>query len=293
VNFRTVIRWIKRGILTAQRLPGRGDHRVSVEDFITFLNKNDLQVPAEFQSQNKPTSVSSIEDSSEGSKEIRILIVDDEPEIREIVRAVLEDQFEVIEGENGKQAVDLAQRVLPDLILMDVMMPEMDGITATENIRGMISTRHIPILMLTAANTKDYRTRAFDFGADQFIGKPFDFEELKTRLTSVYRRSRQMLNPATKESRFLNLEMNLDAKDVRIDGNRIELSPVEFDIVKLLVLNRESLVTRQQIIQEVWKSKAAPDRVMDAHIVSIRKKVGAFKGTIKTVYGSGYILRGE
>lgn len=223
----------------------------------------------------------------------KLLVVDDEPEIREIVREVLQEHFDVIEAENGKQAVDLAERTLPDMILMDVMMPEMDGIAATESIRGMLTTRHIPILMLTAANTKDYRMRAFDFGADQFIGKPFDFEELTTRLLSVYRRSRQMLNPATKEVRFLNLELNLDAKEVRIAGARIELSPVEFDIVKLLVLNRESLVTRHQIIADVWKSKEAPDRVMDAHIVSIRKKIAGFGGTIKTVYGSGYILRGQ
>jgi DNA-binding response OmpR family regulator len=223
----------------------------------------------------------------------KLLVVDDEPEIREIVREVLQDHFEVIEAENGKQAVDMAQRRLPDMILMDVMMPEMDGITATESIRGMLTTRHIPILMLTAANTKDYRIRAFDFGADQFIGKPFDFEELTMRLISVYRRSRQMLNPATKEVHFLNLELNIDAKEVRIEGARIELSPVEYDIVKLLILNRETLVTRLQIIEDVWKSKEAPDRVMDAHIVSIRKKIANFRGTIKTVYGSGYILRGE
>jgi|GEM_PF-783288 len=223
----------------------------------------------------------------------KLLIVDDEPEIREIVREVLAEHFDVIEAENGKQAVDIAQRSLPDMILMDVMMPEMDGIAATESIRSMLTTRHIPILMLTAANTKDYRIRAFDFGADQFIGKPFDFEELTTRLLSVYRRSRQMVNPATKEVRFLNLELNLDAKEIRIENARVELSPVEFDIMKLLVLNRETIVTRQQIIEDVWKSKEAPDRVMDAHIVSIRKKIGAFQGSIKTVYGSGYILRGQ
>jgi DNA-binding response OmpR family regulator len=223
----------------------------------------------------------------------KLLIVDDEPEIREIVREVLEEHFEVVDAENGKQAIDIAQRALPDIILMDVMMPEMDGIAATENIRGMISTRHIPIVMLTAANTKDYRIRAFDFGADQFIGKPFDFEELTARLLSILKRSRQMNSPVSKEITFLNLLLNLDAKELRIDGARVDLSPVEFDIVKLLVLNRESLVTRAQIIEDVWKSKEAPDRVMDAHIVSIRKKLAGFKGSIKTVYGSGYILRGE
>lgn len=223
----------------------------------------------------------------------KILIVDDEPEIRDIIREVLEEHFEVIEAKDGKQAVDLAQRSIPDIILMDVMMPEMDGIAATESIRSMVTTRHIPILMLTAANTKDYRIRAFGYGVDQFVGKPFDFEELVSRVLSVYKRSRQINNPGTKEVRFLNLELNLDAKEVRLDSARIELSPVEFDIVKLLVLNRETLVSRSQIIEEVWKSKEAPERVMDAHIVSIRKKLAAFSGAIKTIYGSGYILRGE
>ncbi len=246
------------------------------------------------------TEVRNMDESSTNTKVIRrqsvkprLLIVDDEPEIRDIVREVLEEHFEILEAKNGKEAVDSAQRNLPDMILMDVMMPEMDGIAATESIRGMLTTRHIPILMLTAANTKDYRMRAFDFGADQFIGKPFDFEELTARLLSVHKRAKQIHSPATKEVRFLNLELNLDAKELRLDGKRVELSPVEFDIVKLFILNRETLVTRAQIIEEVWKSKEAPDRVMDAHIVSVRKKIAGFKGTIKTVYGSGYILRGE
>lgn len=223
----------------------------------------------------------------------KLLVVDDEPEIREIVREVLQEHFEVIEAGNGKEAVDLAQRIIPDMILMDVMMPEMDGIAATESIRGMLITRHIPILLLTAANTKDYRIRAFDYGVDQFVGKPFDFEELTSRLLSVYKRSRQINHPTTKEVHFLNLELNLNAKEIRLDSTRIELSPVEFDIVKLLILNRETLVSRSQIIEEVWKSKEAPDRAMDAHIVSIRKKLSSFRGAIKTIYGSGYILRGE
>ncbi|MBC7385110.1 MAG: response regulator transcription factor [Cryobacterium sp.] len=223
----------------------------------------------------------------------KLLIVDDEPEIREIVREVLNEHFEIIEAANGKEAINQAQRSLPDLILMDIMMPEMDGIAATDSIRSLASTRHIPILMLTAANTKDYRIRAFDFGADHFIGKPFDFEELTVRLLSVYKRSRQMNQPVKKEIFFVNLELNFDAKELKIDHVRIEMSPVEYDIVRLLVLNRETLVTRAQIIEEVWKSKEAPDRVMDAHIVSIRKKLSGFKGTIKTVYGSGYILRAE
>jgi two-component system OmpR family response regulator len=223
----------------------------------------------------------------------KLLIVDDESDIREIVREVLQQHFEIVEAQNGKEAVDLAQKILPDIILMDIMMPEMDGIAATENIRGMIATRHIPILMLTAANNRDSRIRAFDFGADQFIGKPFDFEELTSRLLSVMKRSRQINNPTSKEVHFLNLELNLESKELRIDSNRIELSPVEFDIVKILVLNRETLVTRGQIIAEVWKAKGSPGRVMDAHIVSIRRKFAGFRGSIKTVYGSGYILRGE
>lgn len=241
-----------------------------------------------------------MDESSTNTKVVRrqnskpkVLIVDDEAEIRSIVREFLEEHFEVIEAKNGKEAVDSAQRNLPDLILMDVMMPEMDGIAATESIRGMLTTRHIPIVLLTAANTKDHRLRAFDFGADQFIGKPFDFEELTNRLLSVHKRAKQIHSPATKEVRFLNMELNLDAKEVRLDGVRIDLSPVEFDIVKLLILNRETLVTRKQILEEVWKTKDAPERVMDAHIVSVRKKISAFMGTIKTVYGSGYILRGE
>jgi two-component system OmpR family response regulator len=223
----------------------------------------------------------------------KLLIVDDEPEIREIVREGLEAYFDVIAASDGKEAVEVAQRTLPDLILMDIMMPGMDGIAATETIRAMVTTRHIPIFILTAANTKDYRIRAFNFGADQFIGKPFDFEELTVRLLSAHKRSKQMTNPATKDIRFMNLEMNLNANEVRIDGARVELSPLEFDIVKLLILNREVLVTRAQIIDEVWKSKESPDRVMDAHIVSIRKKIAGFQGSIKTVYGAGYILRAD
>lgn len=221
----------------------------------------------------------------------KLLIADDDGEVRERIRTGLQAKFDVIEAENGRQAVEIAQRALPDMILMDIGMPEMDGIAATESIRGISATCHIPILMLTASDTRDLRIRAFDYGADHFIAKPFDFEELTARLSSVHRRSRQISSPTGKEVAFLNLTLNLDAREVRIEGARVELSPVEFDLLKLLILNRETLVTRQQIIQDVWKSKEAPDRVMDAHIVSIRKKITAFRGIIKTVYGSGYILR--
>ncbi len=223
----------------------------------------------------------------------KLMIVDDEEDLRLTIRGGLEDHFEIIEAKNGKEAVDSAQKNMPDVILMDLMMPEMDGIAATENIRGMTATRHIPILLLTAANTKDYRNRAFNFGVDQFIAKPFDFEELTTRLLSVHKRSKQMNSQIPRVIQFLNLELNIESREIKLDGMRVELSPVEFDIVKLFILHRETLVTRSMIIDEVWKSKDTPERVMDAHIVSVRKKMIAFKGSLKTVYRSGYILRGN
>jgi excisionase family DNA binding protein len=178
VNFRTVIRWIKRGILTAQRLPGRGDHRVSVEDFITFLNKNDLQVPAEFQSQNKPTSVSSIEDSSEGSKEIRILIVDDEPAVTHSIQRVLKMAGYTTEVANsGFEAGYLLERFRPTLITLDLLMHRVDGFDLLETLRKQ--ERHLKTQVLIISGDTDERiARALCSGANRALRKPFNNESL-------------------------------------------------------------------------------------------------------------------
>jgi len=149
------------------------------------------------------------------------------------------------------------------------------------------------VMMLTAADSTDNRIQSFDLGADDFISKPFNMHELTSRVLSKYRRSRELGRAQPKTMELANVQIDLTNQQVKISGEEIPFSPVEFEILKLLMLNENTLVSRKTILEQVWKDPTQSDRVMDAHIVSLRKKLKNFKGELKTVYGTGYQIRAE
>lgn len=221
----------------------------------------------------------------------RLLLVDDEPLIREVLRDFLCEQFEVIEGSNGNDAIRMASELKPDVILMDVMMPILDGISAVKRIRENEQTRGIPVLLLTAANTPQSRIQAFDFGADDYISKPFDFDEVMSRIRSKLGRIRDyQKSPGARIERG-NLVMDKRAREVFISGKLIELGPVEYGILELLLAEEGGVVTRKGIMESVWQDDSKSDRLIDAHLTSLRKKLFDFSGEIQTVYGEGYRIK--
>lgn len=223
----------------------------------------------------------------------KLLIVDDEPQIRDLLEEYLSTDFTVRVAKNGKESVQIAKEWKPDLILMDLMMPEMDGVTACQKIREFDHTRHIPVLMLTAANSTLERKSAFGQGADDFISKPFDLEEIKIRLQTKLKRVQDYQNSVSDQIIIGNMHLDDRKREVRIDGELLDLSPVEYGILKLMMNSLEQVVTREKIMKTVWEDESKNNRLIDAHITSLRKKILPFSGIFQTVYGSGYRLKKE
>jgi len=223
----------------------------------------------------------------------KLLIVDDEPQIRELLAEYLSSEFTIRLAKNGKESVEIAKEWKPDLILMDLMMPEMDGVTACQKIREFDHTRHIPVLMLTAANSSNERKSAFGQGADDFISKPFDLEELKVRLHSKLKRVQDVQNAVSDQISVGNLHLDDRKMEVRIAEDLLDLSPVEYGILKLMMNSLDQVVTREKIMKTVWEDESKSNRLIDAHITSLRKKIAPFSGEFQTVYGSGYRLKKE
>jgi len=223
----------------------------------------------------------------------KLLIVDDEPQIREVLKEFLEDSFSLEFATNGREAIDKTNEWKPDVILMDMMMPEMDGVTACKILREQDFTRHIPVLMLTAANTSNERIKAFDFGVDDYLAKPFDLDELKVRLFSKIKRANDQQNVMADKLVIGNLSLDDRKREVIIAGNLIDLSPVEYGIVKLLMNCVDQVVSREKIMRTVWEDHNKNDRLIDAHMTALRKKLTSFDGDFQTVHGAGYRLKKE
>jgi DNA-binding response OmpR family regulator len=221
----------------------------------------------------------------------KVLIVDDEPQIRILLREFLIEYFDTEFASNGNEAVSKSLSIRPDIILMDVMMPDLDGISAVQKIRSNENTRHIPILMLTAANTSRQRIQAFDFGADDYISKPFEVDELISRIRSKLNRARQMQETPPERLELGNLMMDLRSREVMLDGKFLDLGPVEYGILELLLLKSGNVVSRNEIMEKVWEDKNKSDRLIDAHLTSLRKKIAGSSAELMTVYGEGYRLK--
>lgn len=223
----------------------------------------------------------------------KLLIVDDEPQIRDLLKDYFVDCFICESAQNGQEAVEMVSKWKPDLILMDFMMPVMDGMAASKILREQDFTKHIPILMLTAVNDTVDRVNAFNLGVDDYIAKPFEIEELKARLFSKLKRARDLQNPMSDQVTVGNMSLDDRKREVAIAGEVLDLSPVEYGIVKLMMNCLDQVVSRERIMQNVWEDENKSNRLIDAHITSLRKKIKNFDGEFQTVYGSGYRLKKE
>ena len=220
----------------------------------------------------------------------KILIVDDEPGIVEMMKSYFEKQYEVLTACNGKEALSKAA-LHPDLILLDINMPDLDGLTICRRIRDYISC---PILFLTARIESSDKINGFTAGADDYILKPFDLYELGARVAAHLRReSRQQKNIAVRF--FGELAIDYSARTISINENPISLSKREFDIVELLSQNAGQVFDRERIYEAVWgiDGEGNSDTIME-HIRKIRAKLSAYSlhNYIDTVWGCGYKWNG-
>ena len=220
----------------------------------------------------------------------RVLVVDDEDRIRSVVRGYLEnDGYEVAEASDGEAAIRVEEDWHPDLVVLDVMMPGVDGL---EVLRRLRTRSQVPVILLTARSEEVDKLVGLSVGADDYVTKPFSPRELVARVKTVLRRGVVQASETSERLRFAQLVIDVDAHEVERNGEPVELSALEFDLLVALARTPGRVLTRRQLLERVWGYDFFGDeRVVDVHIRSIRKALGDNADApeiIGTVRGVGY-----
>lgn len=231
-------------------------------------------------------------------KEKKALIVDDEIYITELVAINLEEDFKVICCHDGLEAVEMAAKELPDIILLDIMLPGIDGFEVCKRIRNNELTSKIPIIMLSVKKEENDKVVGLKLGADDYITKPFSVNELLARIDAVLRRitKEDSVNPQNENIINIgNIVIDNNKYEVSKKGETIELTLREFKLLQTLAKNKGNLVSREVLIKEVWGHANANDsRTLDVHIRKLRKKLeenDKYPEYIETVRGLGYMIK--
>ena len=217
-----------------------------------------------------------------------ILIVDDEANIRRVVREYAEfEGYEVTEAENGMDAVNLCRENDYDLIIMDIMMPRLDGYSACKEIH---KTKQIPVIMLSARGEEYDKLFGFEIGIDDYVTKPFSPKELLARIKAVIKRS-SGTSAASQQDKYVfgGLEVNISGREVYVNGEKAAMTPKEYDLLFFLVKNRNIALSRDRLLEEVWGYDFfGDDRTVDTHIKMLRNSLKEYRSYIVTLRGMGY-----
>ena len=220
----------------------------------------------------------------------RILVVDDEENIREVIKEYAEfEGHQVSEACDGMQAIEMVKNNDYDIIIMDVMMPRLDGYSACKEIRKI---KQIPVLMLSARGEEYDKLFGFEIGIDDYVVKPFSPKEVMARVNAIVKRNQGAKQapaaPAPETVKFGGLEINFTSRDVYIDGVKANLTPKEYDLF-YLVRNKNIALTRNKLLEEVWGYDFfGDDRTIDTHIKMLRNNLGPYRNYIVTLRGMGY-----
>lgn len=218
----------------------------------------------------------------------KILVVDDEDNIREVLKEYAEfEGHEVDEACDGMQAIEMAKNKDYDIIIMDVMMPRLDGYSACKEIRKVKQT---PMLMLSARGEEYDKLFGFELGIDDYVVKPFSPKEVMARVNAIVKRNTAASASTLSEvEKFEGLEINFTSRDVFIDGEKANLTPKEYDLLFYLVRNKNIALTRNKLLEEVWGYDFfGDDRTIDTHIKMLRNNLGPYRKYIVTLRGLGY-----
>lgn len=219
----------------------------------------------------------------------KVLVVEDDINIAELLRLYLQkDGFEVSHAADGGKAVEMAKEIQPDLVLLDIMLPVMDGWQVCRELR---KTMKMPIIMLTAKGETEDKVSGLEMGADDYIVKPFEVKELLARVHAVLRRTGDDGKPQSKKLTFDKLVINLDSYELIVDGKKIDTPPKEMELLYHLAATPNRVYTRNQLLDEVWGFDYFGDsRTVDVHIKRLREKVEnvSDQWALKTVWGVGY-----
>lgn len=231
----------------------------------------------------------------------KILIVDDEKNIVELIKFNLEREgFQVITAYDGQEAVIMAQTIKPDLIILDIMLPKMDGLEVCRQLNQNAATRNIPIIMLSAKGDELDKILGLEIGADDYVTKPFSPRELIARVKARLRRlqvDKEIIAPEKDEGRMVmgRLIIDQDRFEVLVDGERQDLTPKEFELLSFIASNPGKVFSRELLLEKIWGYDFAGDsRTVDVHIRHLRQKLEKYSGMsqyIETVRGVGYRFR--
>ena len=223
-----------------------------------------------------------------------ILVIDDEPDAVELIEFNLKDAgFEVITAVDGAEALKKARRVLPQLILLDVMLPEVDGLEVCKILRRDPNTAAIPIIMLTAKAGEIDRVLGLELGADDYITKPFSPRELVLRVKNMLRRG-QAPEEKADQIRVGELFLDISRHLVTVRGRPVELTATEFKLITVLAQRRGRVQSREQLLRDVWGYDSLIDtRTVDTHMRRLREKLGPLAKYLETVRGVGYRVTGD
>lgn len=221
-----------------------------------------------------------------------VLVVEDEAELASLISREIEAAGHTVTlASDGPQAVDLAERVEPDIILLDVMLPGFDGIEVLRRVR---QTSSVPILMLTARSTELDKVLGLELGADDYLTKPFSMRELQARVGAILRRAERIrqysaTEPVAEIISHPGLTIDVAAHTAVVDGSDVALTATEFSLLRMLAANPGRVFSREFLLEEVWGDESVVfDRTVDSHIQRLRKKLGASGQAIETVWGVGY-----
>lgn len=220
---------------------------------------------------------------------VKILVADDDNNICELLRLYLEKEgYEAVMAENGAKALEQFDAQQPDLVLLDVMMPELDGWQVCRELR---KKSQVPIIMITAKGEVFDKVLGLELGADDYVVKPFETKEVIARIKAVLRRSGNAADKKFKEIRYENLTINMEKFEMRVNGLAVDTPPKEMELIYHLASNPNKVYTRDQLLDEVWGFEYYGDsRTVDVHVKRLREKLDGVseQWSLKTVWGVGY-----
>ena len=220
---------------------------------------------------------------------MRILVVDDEEKIRHVIREYAEfEGYKVSEAKDGMEAISKCKEEDFDIIIMDIMMPKLDGFSAIKEIR---KTKNTPVLMLSARGEEYDKLFGFEIGIDDYVVKPFSPKEVMARINAILSRSNKKEEESPTEGKYVykGLEVDMLARNVYVDGVKKELTPKEFELLQYLIINKNIALSREKILNEVWGYDFFGEaRTVDTHVKMLRNSIGRYRDNIITVRGMGY-----
>lgn len=217
----------------------------------------------------------------------KLLVVDDEDKILEVIKEYAEfSGYEVTEAADGMSAIGLCKLNDYDLIIMDVMMPKLDGFSSVKEIKKI---KDIPVIMLSARGEEYDKLFGFELGIDDYVVKPFSPKELMARVNAVLQRKSGSENNSAQVMKFDGLKVNFAARTITVDGERVNLTPKEYDLLFYLIQNKNIALSRDKLLSDIWGYDFfGDDRTIDTHIKNLRNNLGPYRNFIVTLRGVGY-----